>query len=136
MKTEQEFRSIPRLRYRIDEDQSVLAYSTWKAHRQDHLSFWGPGELALYYKRDTSCKATNAARWWTKEFEKLGTQSVNTDRIGDGEGILVASVTSGAQVPKFFLKRALGAAEKETLARNLAKVSVKREEDREPHPDS
>lgn len=120
MKTEAEFKATPRLRYRQNPgDGAIEAYSTWKKLRDDHITFWGPGELAIYVKRPTRRAFRFAMEFWRRQLRK---ESEATALEGDCEGLLVVRVTSAAEVPKLVLKRALSAEERKVALKNLAKA--------------
>ena len=63
IKTEKEFKALPRLRWKLDpndargEDATIIAWAT-RRHKGDSLFFWSTGKLGLYYCRLTQKAAT------------------------------------------------------------------------------
>lgn len=96
--TEKDFKRIPRLRWKTSEDGSPIAVTIKKKLRKDFLCFWGPGQLAIYYTRETRRQATAALEFWLKKCPQARTLS------GDFDGFVFFDPEVG--VPPEFIKHA------------------------------
>ncbi len=70
--TEADLKAVPRLRWWLDDDLSVVATPKRNPYRSDRLYFHAPGELGVYYTAETRVGAT--AR--VKRYRQMGTGKV------------------------------------------------------------
>lgn len=95
-----EFKQIPRFRIKFEKDRQPIAVGT-RALKGDHLYFYGPGKLALYYSSDTKAKANHKRKRWTKQ---LRTYRDDLSNWGDFDGILVFEVNFLKDIPRRFFR--------------------------------
>ncbi len=102
--TEADLKSVPRLRWRLDEDRSVIAITKRKPYREDYLYFHGPGLLGIYYQANTPNGATARIKRYRK---MLGDRVVNV-QDGDFDGLIIFRADSVADIPRVFFKTRTG----------------------------
>ncbi len=102
--TEADLKSVSRLRWRLDEDRSVIAIAKRKPYREDYLYFHGPGLLGIYYQANTPNGATARIKRYRK---MLGDRVVNV-QDGDFDGLIVFRADSAADIPRVFFKTRAG----------------------------
>lgn len=109
LQTEEDFKEIPRLRWKLDEDGTPIAVTIQKKLKRDHLYFHGPEKLGIYYERKTIREATAALAWWKKRI----TGDFLQEFPGDFDGIITFYPRA---IPKEFLRSApKGIAKKNAL---------------------
>jgi|GEM_PF-6523382 len=102
--TEADLKRVPRLRWQLDEDRSVIAITKRMPYRQDYLYFHGPGRLGIYYQAQTSNGATARVKRYRK---MLGGRIVKV-LDGDIEGLIIFRANSAADIPIVFFKSRTG----------------------------
>jgi len=102
MRTEAELKRVARLRWRIDDDGSVIAVAKKNPYRRDHLYFHGAGVLAVYFQADTPAGAT--AR--VKRYRKLLAERIVRELVGEVDGIIQFRATGADDVPDTFKRSA------------------------------
>ena len=98
--TEEDLKAVPGLRWKLDDDRSVIATTVREWFPKDHLYFHGPGKLAVYYEAPTRRRATARRKWWIGKFP---TGRLVDERRGDLDGILVFRVDEAKEIPREFL---------------------------------
>ncbi len=102
LKTEDDFKAIPGLRWRRDADGTVIATTVRKRLRHDHLYFHGPNRLGVYYERSTHKGALRAVAWYAARLAH-----VVAEQPGDCDGTIVFACERRADIPSVFLKSSL-----------------------------
>ncbi len=105
MKTEADFKEVPKLRWELAEDRTYVARTTSRKNRADHLYHHGPGVLGWYYERNTKRKAANALK---KILASIGNRARRV-LDGDFDGTVLFGAEGPSDVPRVFLRRELGA---------------------------
>jgi hypothetical protein len=108
------FRTIPGLRTRTDEDGTTIAVTAKKRLRRDHLYQHGPDTFGLYWEAATPRGAPWKRSYWLGE---LGDKLVR-EYQGDTNGILVFRADPSRAdlgVPGDFLKTRRGYARRRKL---------------------
>ena len=99
MNTEADFKAIPRLRWKLDKDHSVIATTNSRRNSNDHLYFQGPCCLGLYYERKTQQAATWACKTWQKRLGKAVVKTLD----GDFDGTIIFRLDRPGDIPEEFL---------------------------------
>lgn len=100
MKQETDLKKIPRLRWIVTEDNSIVARTIKNPFKKDFLYFHGEEVLGIYYEADTAKKAGSRLRRYLK---MLGNRVLRV-QDGDRDGLIL--FRAGGPVPKVFLKGA------------------------------
>jgi hypothetical protein len=95
MKTEEDFRAVPKLRWHVDSDGCAIATSNVMARSRDHAYFHGPDKLGIYVERKTPLAFKYAIKAYRRQANVIGEQ------LGDVDGILVISAD---RIPKCFFR--------------------------------
>ncbi len=96
--TETDLKHVPRLRWRLDEDLSVIAIPKRNPYRADKLYFHGPGELGVHYTAETRVGATARIKRYR---QMLGDRIVRV-QDGDVDGLIIFRAESEADIPELF----------------------------------
>lgn len=104
LKNEQDFRALPGLRWRQDEDLTAIAYTIRRKLRKDHLYFHGPGKLGIYIERPTQRGMTSALSYYEAHCGRILER-----HLGELDGILVFEAKERADIPSVFFRGRLGA---------------------------
>lgn len=107
LETEEDFKALPGLRWRLDSDRSVIAICAKQKLRKDFLFFQGPGKLGIYYERASRRGATNANAWWRKRLTyptQAPDAGVLSDQPGDYDGVILFAARDLLDIPREFFK--------------------------------
>lgn len=102
LRSEDDFRRIPRLRLKIDKDGCAIARTVLKRTAGDHLYFHGVGLLGVYYQRSTKLSALHGRRYWLR---KVGAK-VRSEMPGDYDGTITFAAESAKDIPRCFFRSA------------------------------
>lgn len=103
LRSEEDFRSIPRLRLQKDSDGTYIAKSINARFSKDHLYFQGPGILGIYYERDTEMSATRSRKAWERKCRNV----VPGGMEGDFDGTIYFHPVTEKDIPAEFFKQEL-----------------------------
>lgn len=98
MRSEAEFKAVARLRWRIDEDGSVIAVAKRNPYRRDHLYFHGVGVLGVYLQAD-SARGVKAR---VKRYRAMLRDRIVRELVGDSDGIIQFRASGPDDVPEVF----------------------------------
>ena len=96
-----DLRKVPRLRWRRDADDTIIARCRKRRLAKDHLYFHAPGVLGIYYSRPTRRLAGKARQFWE---EQVRPNLLPPLQIGDWDGIILFRAESEEAVPALFIK--------------------------------
>ena len=101
--SEASLKTIPRLRWRLDDDNCVIAIAKRNPYRGDHLYFHGAGKLGVYYQ----AKTTYGAGCRIKFYRKLLGERIIHVQDGDVDGLITFRAESETDIPELFKKSAV-----------------------------
>ncbi len=104
--TEADLKTVPRLRWQLDDDLAVVATPKRNPYRGDKLYFHGPGELGVYYTAETRVGATSRIKRYR---QMLGDRIVRV-QDGDVDGLIIFKAGSEGDIPELFKRSAAMAA--------------------------
>ncbi len=104
--TEADLKTVPRLRWQLDEDLSVVATPKQNPYRRDKLYFHGSGLLGIYYTAETRVGATARVKRYR---QMLGDRIVRV-QDGDVDGLIIFRAESEGDIPELFMRSAAMAA--------------------------
>lgn len=101
LESEDDLKEVLGLRWKLDEDRSVIATTIRRRLAKDHLYLHGPGKLGIYYEARTRQAATGRRDWWIRQFPP---GRLLLERRGDLDGCLVFRVDGQEEIPGVFLR--------------------------------
>jgi hypothetical protein len=108
MRTEEDLKNVPKLRWKYDVDGTVIAKAAGKKRKRDHLYFHGPGILGIYYERDTPLATTMARKDYMRAMWVLSEQR------GDLDGTIQFICERPEDIPAPFFRSRRGYASSKT----------------------
>ncbi len=94
--TEADLKTVPGLRWRLDENLSVVGVPKRNPYRADKLYFHGPGELGVYHTAETRVGATARIKRYR---QMLGDRIVRV-QDGDVDGLIIFRAESGGGISR------------------------------------